>query len=169
MSRETVEWVPVSAPEQVREVAALAKEIWGEHYRGLLTPGQITYMVYRFQSEEAITLQLSEGYQYRLITVGDEPAGYAAYRTEEERLFLSKLYVRKRFRRRGLARRTVDGLNRLCREQGLVALYLTVNRENAGSIAAYLAMGFRKVREQVTDIGEGYVMDDFIMEKAVER
>ena len=54
-------------------------------------------------------------------------------------------------------------------EQGLVALYLTVNRENAGSIAAYLAMGFRKVREQVTDIGEGYVMDDFIMEKAVER
>ena len=50
-----------------------------------------------------------------------------------------------------------------------VALYLTVNRENAGSIAAYLAMGFRKVREQVTDIGEGYVMDDFIMEKAVER
>lgn len=63
----------------------------------------------------------------------------------------------------------MDGLNRLCREQGLVALYLTVNRENAGSIAAYLAMGFRKVREQVTDIGEGYVMDDFIMEKAVER
>ena len=113
MSRETVEWVPVSAPEQVREVAALAKEIWGEHYRGLLTPGQITYMVDRFQSEEAITLQLSEGYQYRLITVGDEPAGYAAYRTEEGRLFLSKLYVRKRFRRRGLARRTVDGLNRL--------------------------------------------------------
>ena len=169
MSRETVEWVPVSAPEQVREVAALAKEIWGEQYRGLLTPGQITYMVDRFQSEEAITLQLSEGYQYRLITVGDEPAGYAAYRTEEGRLFLSKLYVRKRFRRRGLARRTVDGLNRLCREQGLVALYLTVNRENAGSIAAYLAMGFRKVREQVTDIGEGYVMDDFIMEKAVER
>lgn len=50
-----------------------------------------------------------------------------------------------------------------------MALYLTVNRENAGSIAAYLAMGFRKVREQVTDIGEGYVMDDFIMEKAVER
>ena len=44
MSRETVEWVLVSAPEQVREVAALAKEIWGEHYRGLLTPGQITYM-----------------------------------------------------------------------------------------------------------------------------
>lgn len=54
-------------------MAALAKEIWGEHYRGLLTPGQITYMVDRFQSEEAITLQLSEGYQYRLITVGDEP------------------------------------------------------------------------------------------------
>ena len=88
MSRETVEWVPVSAPEQVREVAALAKEIWGEHYRGLLTPGQITYMVDRFQSEEAITLQLSEGYQYRLITVGDEPAGYAAYRTEEGGVFL---------------------------------------------------------------------------------
>lgn len=169
MSREKIEWVPVSAPEQVREVAALAKEIWGEHYAGILTPGQITYMVDRFQSEEAITLQLSEGYQYRLITVEEEPAGYAAYRAEEERLFLSKLYIHKRFRLRGLAHRTVDQLMQVCREQGLPALYLTVNRENVGSIAAYLAMGFRKIREQVTDIGEGYVMDDFILERSVDR
>ena len=76
MSREHVDWVPVTSPEQVREVAGLAKEIWNEHYAGLLTPGQITYMVEHFQSEEAITLQLADGYQYRLVTVGGELAGY---------------------------------------------------------------------------------------------
>lgn len=169
MSREHVDWIPVSSPEQVREVAGLAKDIWNEHYAGLLTPGQITYMVEHFQSEEAITLQLADGYQYRLVTVGGEPAGYVAFRTDGDKLFLSKLYIHKRFRLRGLAHRSVDLLMRLCREQGLTALYLTVNRENIGSIAAYIAMGFRTVREQVTDIGEGYVMDDFVMEKAVER
>lgn len=164
-----MEWVPVSAPEQIRQVAILAKEIWNEHYEGILTPGQISYMVDHFQSEEAITLQLSEGYQYRLITVGDEPAGYVAFRMEGDRLFLSKLYIHKRFRLRGLARRAVDQLADVCRDQGASAIYLTVNRDNVGSIAAYFAMGFRKVREQVSDIGEGYVMDDYIMEKAVER
>ena len=61
----------------------------------------------------------------------------------------------------------MDLLMRLCREQGLTALYLTVNRENIGSIAAYIAMGFRTVREQVTDIGEGYVMDDLVMEMCI--
>ena len=98
-----------------------------------------------------------------------ELAGYVAFRTDGDKLFLSKLYIHKRFRLRGLAHRSVDLLMRLCREQGLTALYLTVNRENIGSIAAYISMGFRTVREQVTDIGEGYVMDDFVMEKAVER
>lgn len=69
MSREHVDWVPVTSPEQVREVAGLAKEIWNEHYAGLLTPGQITYMVEHFQSEEAITLQLADG-----ISIGSSPS-----------------------------------------------------------------------------------------------
>ena len=44
---------------------------------------------------------------------------------------------------------------------------MTVNRNNTGSVAAYEKMGFQKVREQVAEIGGGYVMDDYIMELPV--
>ena len=47
-------------------------------------------------------------------------------------------------------------------------IWLTVNKHNDGSIAAYRRFGFRTVREETTEIGCGYVMDDYIMEKELE-
>lgn len=62
------------------------------------TQGQIRYMVDAFQPGRPIQKQLEEGYAYRLITVEGRPEGYMAYRSEEGRLFLSKLYLRREAR-----------------------------------------------------------------------
>ena len=51
-----------------------------------------------------------------------------------------------------------------CRRRALKAIWLTVNRRNERAIGAYRRAGFREVRAQVTDIGGGYVMDDYVME-----
>ncbi len=95
------------------------------------------------------------------------PAGYIGIVQEEDRLFLSKLYIDQAFRGRGLARKALGFLRMFCKERGLAGIYLTVNRNNTGSVAAYEKMGFQKVREQVAEIGGGYVMDDYIMELPV--
>ena len=42
---------------------------------------------------------------------------------------------------------------------------LTVNKGNTDSIAVYLKSGFVVREEAVFDIGSGYVMDDYVMEK----
>ena len=47
-------FVPVTGEGELRQAAALAEEIWQEHYAGILDPGQIRYMVDTFQSPEAI-------------------------------------------------------------------------------------------------------------------
>lgn len=161
-------FVPVTGEGEIRQAADLAEEIWQEHYAGILEPGQIRYMVDIFQSPEAIEKNLEEGYAYRLIAVEGRPEGYMAYHPENGRLFLSKIYLRRGVRGQGLARQAVTYLERLCRETGLSAVWLTVNKHNTGSIAAYKAMGFETVDAVVTDIGAGYVMDDYIMEKQVE-
>ena len=160
-------FVPVKGEEEVRQAAALAEEIWQEHYAAILDPDQIQYMVATFQSPEAIQKNLEEGYAYRLVTVEGRPEGYMAYHPEEGRLFLSKIYLRKGVRGQGLARQAVAYLERLCRENNLSAVWLTVNKRNEGSIAAYKAMGFQTVDATVTDIGGGYAMDDYIYEYAV--
>lgn len=87
------------------------------------------------------------------------------YHRETDRMFLSKIYIRKDFRRRGIASAFLKQVTE--ESQGLAAIYLTVNKHNAGSIAAYQRFGFETIDSVVTDIGHGYVMDDFIMQKSL--
>lgn len=160
---------PVQTPEEIRKAAALADEIWHQHYGELLGKEQVDYMVEKFQSETAIANQLEEGAAYVLALEGGEPVGYCAYYPEKERMFLSKIYLQKAVRGRGIARRFLDRVEREAREQGLPAVYLTVNKGNTGSIAAYKAMGFRTVDAVKTPIGNGFFMDDYIMQKDLEN
>jgi ribosomal protein S18 acetylase RimI-like enzyme len=55
----------------------------------------------------------------------------------------------------------------IAKMRNLKKIWLTCNRNNTNSIAIYEHLGFKKVREEVTDIGNGFVMDDFIFEYEV--
>lgn len=146
-------------------MAQLADEIWHEHYQNILSPEQIDYMVERYQSVQAITEQLEQGYHYLLALEDGQPCGFCGYHRETDRMFLSKIYIRKDFRRRGIASAFLKQVTE--ESQGLAAIYLTVNKHNTGSITAYQHFGFETIDSVVTDIGHGYVMDDFIMQKSL--
>lgn len=161
--------IPVTDEQRIRLVAEIADRVWHEHYARILEKPQIDYMVEKFQSADSIAQQIREqGYRYYLMQDGGGFAGYTAVQVGDGRLFLSKLYIDAACRGRGYARQTLCFLEERCRENGLETIWLTVNRHNAGSIAAYEKMGFVKIREQAADIGGGFVMDDFIMEKSVK-
>lgn len=158
----------VKTAQDIEEVAVLAAKIWHEYYISLLTTQQIDYMVEKFQSVTAITDQIrNQGYEYYCIQHGGTAAGYMSVRQEEGKLFLSKFYIAKEHRGRGYASQASAFLDGLCRERGLSHIWLTVNRYNESSIAVYEKKGFRTIREQVADIGNGFVMDDFVMEKEI--
>jgi len=147
-------------------IAGLAEEIWTEHYTPLIGAEQVKYMIDRFQSAEAIATQIREnGYHYFYTLLDGIPAGYCAVvpKPEEWSVFLSKLYVAAPYRKMGIARAMLEAaLKASCAGCGLA--WLTVNKHNAGSIEAYKKLGFRITDEMVTDIGGGFVMDDYKME-----
>lgn len=127
-------------------------------------------MVDKFQSEQAITSQIkSGGYTYYMITLDKNLIGYFALKEEqtEQSLFLSKLYLSKDYRGYGIASKVFAFIDDLCRLKGYHKIWLTVNRFNDNTIKVYETKGFIKVRTQVADIGNGFVMDDFIMEKPI--
>ena len=158
-----IEFQEVVSPAQIAEVARLGGEIWREHYGGLLSAEQIAYMLEKYQSERAVAAQLADGgYRYWLVFEDGRPCGYCGFVREEERLFLSKLYLRRAVRGRGIARLALEKLK--AEAAGLRSIYLTVNKENSGSIAVYKALGFREIDAVKTDIGGGFYMDDYIME-----
>jgi len=93
--------------------------------------------------------------------------GYTGGHVEPEtnRYFISKIYLYDRHRGHHYGSMILRFYDRLCRDRGLQAMYLTVNKHNDLAIRAYEAKGFTTIEAVETDIGEGYIMDDFIMEK----
>ena len=155
----------VERPDQIAAVAALARETWTQHYVPIIGAAQVEYMLAKFQSAEAIARQIAaEGYEYYLAP----GAGYLALVPDpaKKSLLLSKIYVKAAARGTGLGRALAEFAERRCSELGCNELWLTVNRNNLGSIAFYERMGFRKTQTLVTDIGGGYVMDDWRMAKS---
>jgi|GEM_PF-7806 len=163
VSEEVPEFMRVESPEQLSALVRLADRIWREHYSPLIGRAQVDYMLDKFQSEAAVSEQLSEGYIYEMLTLSGAPCGYLAVKSEEKRLFLSKLYIEKSCRGRGFSHTMFSRIEELA--AGLSAIYLTVNKGNDGSIAAYKKLGFEIIDSVVSDIGGGFVMDDYIMEK----
>ncbi|WP_172196835.1 GNAT family N-acetyltransferase [Saccharibacillus qingshengii] len=159
----------VQTEREMEETAVLAARIWHEYYLFLISKEQIEYMIEKFQSVTAIADQINrQGYTYFLMRNEEAVVGYLAVKEEEGSLFLSKFYIAREYRGRGYASRASEFLERLCEERGLSHIWLTVNRDNRDSIAVYEKKGFRTVREQVADIGNGFVMDDYVMEKEIK-
>ena len=127
---------------------------------------QVNYMVNKFQSLPAITKAISEeGYQYFLLVLGDTPIGYMGLQPQEDDvMLLSKLYLMKPFRGQRRSIVLLEQAERTAREMGKKRLRLFVNKRNYVPLRVYLRRGFRIMEEKKTDIGEGFVMDDYIME-----
>ena len=95
--------------------------------------------------------------------------GYTGGHVEPEtnRFFVSKIYLRAEERGKGFASQTIRFYEDLCRTRNLHAAYLTVNKHNDLGIRAYRAKGFETIDAVETDIGNGFIMDDYIMELQV--
>ena len=164
----SVSFHSVHGDRDLLEVSRLAHEIWREHYQAILSPDQIEYMLETMQSPGPIRRQISSGYEYQLIRRGGRSIGYVAYKLNEPpgQMFISKIYLQKEERGRGYFRDILTLLEEVAVRAGQKTMWLTVNRGNP-AVGPYEALGFRTVREQDVDIGGGYAMNDFVMERAV--
>lgn len=169
----TTAFTPVETPDDRARLAALADEIWHEYWPALIGEAQTDYMVERFQSLAAIEWDMAEhAYEYWFLQAEDDGriVGYTGGHVEAQtnRFFISKIYLLAEERGRGFASQTIRFYEGLCRERNLEAMYLTVNKGNDLGIRAYLGTGFRTIDAVETDIGNGFIMDDYIMEKRIE-
>ena len=163
---------PVRTADDRQRLAALADEIWHEYWPALIGDAQTDYMVENFQSLEAIERDMREhAYEYWFMRAEDNGriAGYTGGCVEPEtnRFFISKIYLRAEERGHGFASQTIRFYEDLCRARGLAAMYLTVNKHNDLGVRAYRGKGFETIDSVETDIGQGFIMDDFIMEKRI--
>jgi ribosomal protein S18 acetylase RimI-like enzyme len=160
--------VPATA-ESLDSISQLAGVIWRACYPGILSSEQIDYMLDRMYALNVLRDEItSAGIHYDLLLADDELIGFASYGPAAPATFkLHKLYLHPEYHGRGLGAL----LLRHCEEQvqalGARKLVLNVNKNNSKAIATYRRCGFDVAASEVTDIGGGFVMDDYVMEKVV--
>ena len=146
----------------------LAQRIWRECYPGIITAEQIEFMLGWMYSEKEMRRQITAGVPWEIAELDGEPVGYLSWQREADgRVKISKLYVLPKHQRRGLGRAMLDHITEQARVLGAHALWMQVNKRNERAIGAYLKAGFHIEREAVFDIGGGFVMDDYLMTRAV--
>ncbi len=161
---------PVVSDDQIITVEKMARMIWVGHYTPIIGEQQVAYMLAEFQSFSAIKKQIKEGAQYFIADNSDSgDLGYFAVRVEsgKEELFLSKFYIKEEMRGRGFARELLAFIESLARSFGLRAIVLRTHKKNVQTLAVYKKLGFTIVEPVMTDIGCGYVLDDFVLRKDV--
>ena len=169
------ELLDINDNDAIGRMSTLATEIVREHYDPIIGKAQNDYMIAMFQSPEAIKGQLEDGARYYFVTDGTEPIGFLSYYVRHDTntgdapqtsrntsyLYLSKFYLRKDRRGKGLSRKMLEFLIGKAQEFGARRIELNVNRGNS-AIKAYEGLGFRKLREEKNNIGNGFFMDDYV-------
>jgi ribosomal protein S18 acetylase RimI-like enzyme len=151
--------------DELQHVQHIAHQTWPLTFKDILTPEQIQYMLEWMYNLDTLKQQFHEGQQFYAVKENDRFIGFTAielHHPERENVKIHKLYVLPEFHGKGIGLALVDQVKVVALSEKMKTILLNVNRFNS-AVSFYEKYGFRTVKEEVIDIGNGFVMDDFVM------
>ncbi|MBP5245294.1 MAG: GNAT family N-acetyltransferase [Clostridia bacterium] len=145
----------------VFEMSEMATSILREYYDKIVGKAQNDYMLDMFQSESSIKKQIENGYRYFFVRKEGENLGFIAFYPKKDAMYLSKFYLYKKERGKGCAREILNFIAENAKKENLCAIELNVNKMNETRFI-YEHLGFKIIRAEKNDIGNGYFMDDYV-------
>lgn len=156
---------PITPPD-VPAIAALAREIWQATYPGIITQEQIDFMLEQRYGHERLYDDLEDLHKWLDQAFHDgRRVGFAFSEIYKGEFKLDKLYIHPDVQRRGVGGQVIAYVAERAKREGYPCLILQVNKRNVNAINSYKKYGFEVRTVTVDDIGGGYVMDDYVMEK----
>ncbi len=154
--------------EHIPVIKSLSDTTWPHTFKELLSEDQIAYMMDMMYSCQSLEKQMDNGHQYLLAEENGEYLGYVSYELNYNNSNITKLhkiYILPSSQKKGVGRFFIDILVKIATENNNTELSLNVNRENAKAIGFYERFGFEIVKSEDNDIGSGYYMIDYVMNK----
>lgn len=152
--------------QEIPLLRKLAEQSWNSAYSKILSKQQIEYMLQQMYSEAEISLHLqNENYHYYLITNNPVPVGFIGFELHYEKnsTKLHRIYLLEEYKGKGFGKLALQFLKEKVKETGNSRIILNVNKDNPAK-KMYESQGFKVYHEEVFDIGNGFVMDDYLME-----
>ena len=154
--------------KDLKIIRQLAYDIWPSAYGRILSASQLAYMLHKIYSLSSLENQFSVlHHQFIIAFENESPIGFASFSAHENNLLifhLHKIYVQPNQQGKNVGKQILDYVFNEIKNAGASALQLNVNRNNK-AIDFYKKQGFQIIREEDIDIGEGYFMNDYVMEK----
>lgn len=156
-----IKLIPASEGD-ISTISDLAKTIWNQYYPEIISQEQIDYMLEKMYSAESLKEQLTKkGHLFYFIRYDKHNLGFiSVHRESEYNWFINKFYLDQRQAQKGMGTAAFDELLKIIPAE---KISLTVNRQNYKSINFYFKNGFKIDRVADFDIGNGFVMNDFVM------
>lgn len=158
--------IRVAALDDVKLIRELSLRIWPQTYESILSKDQIDYMMDLMYSETSLRNQITnENVCFLILSVNEKPVGFAAYNEPGQRIWkLHKIYILPEVQGIGAGRRLIEYIEHDIKSRNGIALQLQVNRDNTAR-SFYEKLGFKIIETADFDIGNGFFMNDYIMEK----
>lgn len=163
----TISEATVNDFKTIREIAY---QTWPDTYGAILSEKQLDYMLSAFYSEETLKDNLdNKGHHFLLVKEEEICLGFASYEhyyQQKSTTRVHKIYILPQTQGKGIGKLLMDAMENLARENQSDILSLNVNRFNK-ACTFYQKMGFEIVAEVNLEIGNGYLMEDYVMEKNI--
>ncbi len=152
--------------ESISTIQHIAEITWKAAYTSILSPNQMKYMLDLFYSESSLQKQIKDGHRFIVAKEFETVIGFASYSlksSEESKVYrLHKIYINPGQQGKGAGKILIDFIIQDIKPHNATGLELNVNRQNK-ALHFYQRRGFRIVKEEDFDIGEGYFMNDYVM------
>lgn len=152
--------------DQIPVIQELAKKSWETTYYNILSKEQLEYMLQMMYSESVLKTHFNHpNYLYYLIRDQDVFLGFIGieFHYEDKTTKLHRIYFIEEAQGKGLGKKALEFIKLETQKQGDNRIVLTVNKNNKAK-NFYIKQGFCVYDEAVFDIGNGFVMDDYLME-----
>ncbi len=153
----------------LRRIREIAYQTWPEAYKNVITPEQISYMLKMMYDSQPLEVQFLAGHIFIVLKENGKDMGFVAFEINydgSDSTKIHKLYVLPECQGKGFGKKLIDKAIEEINTENQKSLILNVNKKNP-SLNFYEKIGFIKAREMVIDIGNGFLMDDYIMEKKI--
>ena len=166
-----IEIIPANSND-IPIIQDIAYRTWPVTFAGILSPDQINYMLEMMYSIESLQYQM-EVKSIRFLLAQDEfkcRIGFLALETSFQGLSMTKihkLYILPGAQNKGVGRALIKMAAQIAKNKENHLLQLNVNKYNSTSINFYKHIGFLVAGAEEITIGNGYVMDDLILEMKI--
>lgn len=149
----------------------LANIVWPHTFAHLMSQEQLAYMMDMMYNTESIKKQMSDlNHCYLLVQdEGEQYMGYLSYEINYKQQSLTKIhkiYVLPTYQGKGVGRYLIQQAVAIAKENRNCELTLNVKRDNK-ALRFYESLGFEITHTEDIDIGDGYWMQDYVMNKKI--